>query len=93
MKRINTSIQDSRLQPTSHRAQRRTGPAQQIAVTAEKNRREQKTPRTALIGSKEKSNRGTSMVSDDDDFQCYNTGEGNPVHTNLGDELQLEKQT
>ena len=30
-----------------------------------------------------------SMVSDDDDFQCYNTSEGKPVHTNVDDELQL----
>ena len=29
-----------------------------------------------------------SMVSDDDDFQCYNTSDGKPVHTNV-DELQL----
>ena len=29
-----------------------------------------------------------SMVSDDE-FQCYNTSEGNPVHTNVDDELQL----
>ena len=29
-----------------------------------------------------------SMVSDDD-FQCYNTAEGKPVHTNMDDELQL----
>ena len=29
-----------------------------------------------------------SMVSDDE-FQCYNTSEGNPVHTNMDDELQL----
>ena len=29
-----------------------------------------------------------SIVSDDD-FQCYNTSEGKPVHTNLDDELQL----
>ena len=27
------------------------------------------------------------MVSDDDDFQCYNNSEGKPVHTNLDDEL------
>ena len=30
-----------------------------------------------------------SMVSDDDDFQCYNTSEGKSVHTNVDDELQL----
>ena len=30
-----------------------------------------------------------SMVSDDDDFQCYNTSEGKPAHTNVDDELQL----
>ena len=30
-----------------------------------------------------------SMVSDDDDFQCYKTSEGKPVHTNVDDELQL----
>ena len=29
-----------------------------------------------------------SIVSDDE-FQCYNTSEGKPVHTNLDDELQL----
>ena len=29
-----------------------------------------------------------SMVSDDE-FQCYNTSEGKPVHTNVDDELQL----
>ena len=29
-----------------------------------------------------------SIVSDDD-FQCYNTSEGKPVHTNVDDELQL----
>ena len=29
-----------------------------------------------------------SMVSDDE-FQCYNTSEGKPVHTNIDDELQL----
>ena len=31
----------------------------------------------------------SSMVSDDDDFQCYNTTEGKPVHFNVEDELQL----
>ena len=30
-----------------------------------------------------------SMISDDDDFQCYNTSGGKPVHTKKGDELQL----
>ena len=30
-----------------------------------------------------------SLVSDDDDFQCYNTSEGKSVHTNVDDELQL----
>ena len=30
-----------------------------------------------------------SMVSDGDDFQCFNTSEGKPVHTNVEDELQL----
>ena len=30
-----------------------------------------------------------SMVSDDDDLQCYNTSEGTPVHTNKDVELQL----
>ena len=30
-----------------------------------------------------------SMVSEDGDFQCYNTAEGKPVHTNIEDELQL----
>ena len=29
------------------------------------------------------------MDLDDDDFQCYNTSEGKPVHTNVDDELQL----
>ena len=29
-----------------------------------------------------------SIVSDDE-FQCYNTSEGKPVHTNLNDELPL----
>ena len=29
-----------------------------------------------------------SMVSDDE-FQCYNTSEGKPVHANIDDELQL----
>ena len=29
-----------------------------------------------------------SKVSDDE-FQCYNTSEGKPVHTNVDDELQL----
>ena len=33
-----------------------------------------------------------SMVSDDDDFQCYNTSEGKPVHINVDDELQLLSQ-
>ena len=28
-------------------------------------------------------------MSDDDNFQCYKTSEGKPVHTNLDDELQL----
>ena len=38
--------------------------------------------------------RELSMVSDDDDFQCYNTGEGKPVHTNIDDDLQwLPKET
>ena len=26
----------------------------------------------------------------DDDIQCYNTAEGEPVHTNVDDELQLQ---
>ena len=30
-----------------------------------------------------------SMVSENNDFQCYNTSEGKPVHTNIEDELQL----
>ena len=30
-----------------------------------------------------------SMVLEDADFQCYNTAEGKPVHTNLDDEFQL----
>ena len=30
-----------------------------------------------------------SIISDDDDFECYNKAEGNPVHTNIDDELQL----
>ena len=30
-----------------------------------------------------------SMVSDDDDFQCYFTGERRPVQTHIDDELQL----
>ena len=29
------------------------------------------------------------MVSEVDDFQCYNTSEGKPIHTSLEDELQL----
>ena len=29
-----------------------------------------------------------SMVSDDE-FQCYNTSEGKPVHANVDDELEL----
>ena len=30
-----------------------------------------------------------SIISDDDDFECYNKAEGKPVHTNIDDELQL----
>ena len=30
-----------------------------------------------------------SMVSEDDDFQGYNTDEGKPVHTSIEGELQL----
>ena len=30
-----------------------------------------------------------SMMSDDDDFHCFNTSEENPVHTNLDDDLPL----
>ena len=30
-----------------------------------------------------------SIISDEDDFDCYNRSEGKPVHTNIGDELQL----
>ena len=30
-----------------------------------------------------------SIISDDDDFECYNKSEGKPVHTNIDDELQL----
>ena len=30
-----------------------------------------------------------SMVSEDDEFQCYNTSDGKPIHTSLEDELQL----
>ena len=30
-----------------------------------------------------------SMVSEDDDFQCYNTSEGKPVHTSLDGELHM----
>ena len=29
------------------------------------------------------------MVSEDDDFQCYNTSDGKLIHTSLEDELQL----
>ena len=30
-----------------------------------------------------------SMISEDDDFHCYNTAEGKPVHFNIEDERQL----
>ena len=30
-----------------------------------------------------------SIISDDDDFECYNKSEGKPVQTNIDDELQL----
>ena len=30
-----------------------------------------------------------SIISDDDDFECYNKSERKPVHTNIDDELQL----
>ena len=30
-----------------------------------------------------------SIISDDDDFECYNKAEGKPVHKNTDDELQL----
>ena len=30
-----------------------------------------------------------SIISDDDDFECYNKSEGKPVHTNIDNELQL----
>ena len=30
-----------------------------------------------------------TIISDDDDFECYNKAEGKPVHTNIDDELQL----
>ena len=35
-----------------------------------------------------------SIISDDDDFECYNKSEGKPVQTNIDDELQtLPKET
>ena len=30
-----------------------------------------------------------SIISDDDDFECYNKSDGKPVHINIDDELQL----
>ena len=30
-----------------------------------------------------------SIISDDDDFKCYNKAEERPVHSNIDDELQL----
>ena len=30
-----------------------------------------------------------NIISDEDDFDCYNRCEGIPVHTNIDDELQL----
>ena len=30
-----------------------------------------------------------SIISDDDDFECYNKAEAKPVHTNIDDELQF----
>ena len=34
------------------------------------------------------------IVSEDEDFQCYNTSEGKPVHANIDDKLQfLPKET
>ena len=30
-----------------------------------------------------------SIISDDNDFECYNKSEGKPVQTNIDDELQL----
>ena len=35
-----------------------------------------------------------SIISDDDDFECYNKAEGKPIQVNIDDELQLHpKQT
>ena len=61
-------------------------------------RKEQPRNQKGQFTSPEKStgkpmNLDLSIVSDDE-FQCYNTSEGKPVHTNLDDELQLlPKQT
>ena len=30
-----------------------------------------------------------SVVSEDKDFECYNTSEEKPLHTSIDDELQL----
>ena len=30
-----------------------------------------------------------SIISDEDDFDCYNKSEGKPIHTNMNDELGL----
>ena len=30
-----------------------------------------------------------SIISEDDDFQCYNAAKGKPVYTNTEDDLQL----
>ena len=55
----------------------------------EKERSSQKRQRTVYITKKKANNADLSIISDDDDFECYNKSEGQPVQTNIDDVLQL----
>ena len=52
-----------------------------------RNNRGQSTPPTK--NNDKNTDMNLSIISDDDDFECYNKAEGKPVHTNIDDELQL----
>ena len=101
-KRINTRLTTTAEKPTCSKTMENTFPYRRKETPKPENtensaewlkRKEQPRNERGQFTSPDKSagkpmDLDLSMVSDDE-FQCYNTSEGKPVHANIDDELQL----